>query len=263
MPKLSVVSSEIDRVARHYISLWKDKFKGERCFCVGNGPSLKDTPLHLLNNEHSFGLNGISRIYPLTSWRPSFYVNVTVGSTDDGWARAARKSVDIALSFVEFGLLPYILDSVDKTVGLPRHVLPVNATKSREWSHDIAHKVSKYGSSMLAVMQVAKYMGFSEMYLVGCDAKWVPFDFDEDIDPNHFCEDYWGKLTVFKDDGERKGVVVTPSLAERFTNDAKNCHLYAKEVCDPAGIKIYNATIGGELDVHPRVDLLDIVNESL
>ncbi len=30
----------------------KDKYKGERVFVVGNGPSLNKTPLYLLKNEY-------------------------------------------------------------------------------------------------------------------------------------------------------------------------------------------------------------------
>ena len=260
MPKHAVVSSVVDKLASHHISLWKDKFKGEKCFCVGNGPSLKHTPLHLLQNEYTFGLNGISKIYPSTTWRPSFYVNVTVGATDPGWAKEARKSIAIAPSFVEFGLLPYVLESVDGRINIPRHILPIDAVKDRKWSYDITKGVSKYGSSMLAVMQVAVYMGFKQLVLVGCDAKWIPFDFDEDKDPNHFVDDYWGKLNVCVSTGGRKDIVVTPTLAKRFSSDAQNCHTFARESCEPIGVEIYNATIGGDLEVHKRVDLVEAIN---
>ena len=37
----------------------KDKHKGERCFIIGNGPSLKQTDLTKLKNEYTFGLNRI------------------------------------------------------------------------------------------------------------------------------------------------------------------------------------------------------------
>ena len=42
----------------------KDTHRGQRCFIIGNGPSLKNTDLALLENEVTFGLN---RIYLLFS----------------------------------------------------------------------------------------------------------------------------------------------------------------------------------------------------
>jgi hypothetical protein len=240
---------------------WKDKYKGERCFCIGNGPSLKDTPLHLLNNEYTFGLNRIAKIYPLTTWRPSFYVNVTVAVIDDGWAESAKEAMKNTPSFVAYANLPHLIGAEGSHIRVPGHVFPISVSKDSQlrpdtWSHNIADRVSKTGSSMLAVMQIAAYMGFDPIILVGCDAKWASFDYEEDIDPNHFVEDYWGKMSL---DG--KEIPVTPEQAKRYTDDAIACHLCAKTACDKIGVKIYNATIGGDLEVYPRVDFMEIVND--
>jgi hypothetical protein len=237
----------------------KDKHKGKRCFCVGNGPSLKNTPLHLLNNEYSFGLNNISKIYPSTTWRPSFYVNVTIGITDEGWASAAREASKNTVSFIKHGALPYVLEA-DSRNALKVHdnIFPVEVTKEIKWQHDITKPISKYGSSMLAVMQIATYMGFNPIYLVGCDCKWVSFDYDEDIDPNHFVDTYWGKLKIY----DEHSVAVTPETAQYYTDQAKAAHILAKYACDKIGVRVYNATVGGDLEVYPRADFMQIVQDA-
>lgn len=247
---------------RSRIETWKGKYRGERCFCIGNGPSLADTPLHLLKDEYSFGLNKIADIYPTTSWRPSFYVNVTVMTTDEEWAKAARIAIVGTPSFIDYGMLPSVLDTRDREINVPENVFPVAVSKkyrqrdpdSSIWSHDIADGVSKYGSSMLAVLQIAVYMGFNPIYLLGCDLGWKPFGRD-DKDPNHFSEDYWGKPQLVS--GEK--IIVTPGLARRYTADAHSSHTLAKKACDPMGIKIYNATMGGDLEVYPRVNLVEVI----
>lgn len=38
-------------------------------------------------------------------------------------------------------------------------------------------------------------------------------------------------------------------------------YMYAKQVCDRLGVQIYNATVGGNLEVFPRVNYLDIFKE--
>ena len=251
-------------VAKHgkRMEMWKNKFDG-RCFCVGNGPSLRNTPLHLLNDECTFGLNRVAEIYPFTSWRPTFYVNVTVASQDEGWGGSAKEAMVDTPSFVGYGGLCYLLEAKGTVLNVPKHVFPVWVTDDVPhqedpnpaiWSHDPSGWVSKYGSSMLTVMEIAVYLGFKELIMVGCDLGWKPFDYEEDKDPNHFTEDYWGKMNL---DGNK--IDVTPERAQRYTDGAISCHVLAKKVCDPLGVKIYNATIGGELEVYPRVDLMEVL----
>ena len=44
----------------------KNKYKGKRCFIMGNGPSLKAEDLELLKDEYCFGQNKIYKIFPQT-----------------------------------------------------------------------------------------------------------------------------------------------------------------------------------------------------
>ena len=240
----------------------KDKYRGHRAFMIGNGPSLAQTPLHLLNNEYSFGLNKIAEIYPKTTWRASFYVCVTVAVTDISHGKTATETAKETPSFVGYGNLPYVIEH-DKTLRVPEHIYPVWVSSTdwqsdpdpKIWSHDITKRVSKYGSSMLAAMQIAVYMGFNPLIMVGCDLGWKAFDYKEDIDPNHFCDNYWSRMQL----GEREDIVVTQEMADYYTAEALSCHILAKKACDARGVKIYNATMGGELEIYPRVDLVDVV----
>lgn len=249
----------------HRARAWKDKYKGERCFCIGNGPSLAKTPLHLLCNEYTFGMNKIAKIFPSTPWRPTFYVNTGGGPKDVSCARVAREAMKCAISFVEYSNLNRLLEREGDKLRLPSNVIPVRVSHKGGiyddpdpslWSHDITERVSKDGSTMLSAMQIAVYMGFTTIYLVGCDLGWKPFDWEEDKDPNHFCEDYWDKMKM----GSRK-VIVTQEYADNSERSIRSAHVLAKKVCDSLGVKIYNATVGGELEVHPRVDIYDILRE--
>ena len=48
---------------------------GERCFIVGNGPSLRCEDLDMLKQEITFGSNYIYKIFNKTDWRPTYYFN--------------------------------------------------------------------------------------------------------------------------------------------------------------------------------------------
>ena len=51
----------------------KDIHKGQRCFIVGNGPSLKIEDLDLLKDEITFACNKIFLAFTETEWRPTYY----------------------------------------------------------------------------------------------------------------------------------------------------------------------------------------------
>ena len=46
---------------------------GERCFIIGNGPSLKIADLEKIKNEYTFGANRIYELFDKTDWRPRYY----------------------------------------------------------------------------------------------------------------------------------------------------------------------------------------------
>ena len=50
-----------------------DKFRGERIFVMGNGPSLNKMDLSLLEGDNVFALNRCSLLFDRIKWRPKFY----------------------------------------------------------------------------------------------------------------------------------------------------------------------------------------------
>ena len=56
---------------------YKSKYVGQRCFFIGNGPSLQVEDLTKLHeaSEITFAFNRIYNIFDQTPWRPTFYVS--------------------------------------------------------------------------------------------------------------------------------------------------------------------------------------------
>ena len=70
---------ELTRYGRSIAKL-KDSHKGEKCFVIGNGPSLSAADLQVLH-EHGipcFGSNRIFRIFDQTDWRPTYFASEDV-----------------------------------------------------------------------------------------------------------------------------------------------------------------------------------------
>jgi hypothetical protein len=245
----------------------KGMYAGRRCFIAGNGPSLAHTPLGLLESEYSFGMNKIADIFPNTPWRPNFFIAVANGITFPSMTSAYIKAVEEAknYAFVNAQNLKYVSTLEHgwnkTTYHIPRNVIPVTVTfKHRTpcydlqvWSDDISESVSKDGSSMFAAMQIAVYLGFNPLYLIGCDLGIRAWDYDEEDDPNHFSPGYWGKLKI-----RNKPYKLTESYARNTQSHIIMGHRTAKSACELRGIEVYNATLGGEMEIYPRVDFMEL-----
>ena len=86
-------------------------------------------------------------------------------------------------------------------------------------------------------------MGFSKIYLIGVDHKYsIEVTPDGHIKRNAGVEDYFDK--------KQNGCFANPPQTYRSTMAYQAARKYA----DDHGIKIYNATRGGELEVFERVD---------
>jgi hypothetical protein len=156
---------------------FRDKHAGERVFLVGNGPSLKRTPLELLEDEYSIAMNKIDLLFEQTSWRPTYYLNVLepgkkadaingIGNVKRGFESfiaSHKKSFYPDLETVHW---------IDvETLSRDDYLELVRADDSLNdiWSDEAEVLVYRIESSIYTAVQLAWYMGFDEMYFIGCD----------------------------------------------------------------------------------------------
>jgi len=226
-----------------------NKFKGERCFIVGNGPSLNQHDLSLLKDEYSFAVNSIYYKTDETGYRPTFFVVEDSSVMAENIDRIKEYEAPYKFFPTNYKSLHPEGDNVyffkmnrsfyEKSS--PFYCIP-------RFSAD-ASKVLYCGQSVTYInLQLAYFMGFTEVYLIGMDFSYViPKEHKRrgDIiesttdDPNHFHKDYFGVGKTWKD----------PKLERVGAN-----YRQAKLSYEAVGRKIYNATIGGKLDIFDRVD---------
>ncbi|MCL2633231.1 MAG: DUF115 domain-containing protein [Oscillospiraceae bacterium] len=236
----------------------KDKHKNERCFIVGNGTSLKSEDLDMLVNEKTFAMNKVYKVFDKTLWRPSFYV-VDGLALNEHW-HDINKNIDCGI----FTGFEYCLDAINKD---PEFRLK-NAnyyslfniyTRPAEHRKPIFGEYPDMffagGTSAFCCFQLAVFLGFNEIYLLGMDNEYSimisnsgEIDFSERND--HFAIEYHDK-SIFKD-YNRQGFAA-------INKDIINCaYQSAKEYADSHDIKIYNATRGGKLEIFERVNFDEI-----
>jgi len=106
-------------------------------------------------------------------------------------------------------------------------------------------ELCKYGSGYNVMLQQAVLEGYNPIYLLGADLGYVGRDGLESPDPDHFHPEY---NTRWAD-----------RARARMDNETQiDMHQHAKAWCDERNIQVLNATLGGELEVYPRVDFEEL-----
>ena len=226
---------------------YKDIHKGKRVFLIGNGPSLKDTELDLIKGEYSIAMNGISEIFGKTKWRPSYYVYTSTMIENKDWENVWSKFVDNVLkediikAFIWRRFSRIINDKYNNIEWLN------NVTDNKGnylisekwWPKNIEERIDKSATTMNVALQLANYMGFNEIILLGCDLMKESTDVKND--QNHFCKLY------YKPFGNDKNKI------SKYNEKIKNVYILARKNI-PQNIKIYNASLITKLDVLPKID---------
>jgi hypothetical protein len=236
----------------------------KRIFLVGCGPSLNKTPLNLLMEEDSFSLNKIHYIFPQTQWRPTYFYYVDHPTNDAKW----RDPIDANAGAKHMWLLREYRDGVPDTHDahdlLPQHRLIGDRPNVTWVSRCAKHAFYSAGNprgmkewhlpdictaynGMSGMIQIAVILGYKEIYLVGCDA-----GYQYDYKKNHFWPDY------------SEGSEPTNDMEAAFAMQSDNLHVevahkIAKAECEKRGVAIYNATLGGALEVYERKNLLHVL----
>lgn len=244
------VSLDITSKERETLRKLHNHYKGKRCFVIGNGPSLNKCDLTLLENEYTFGVNGIFYKTDETGFRPTFYMVEDYHVIDDNLSR-------INAYEAPFRFFPSIYKKkirkrentfffrADLGFYRPGHPWYERPRFSKDFA-----SIAYCGQSVTYLnLQLAYYLGFTEVYLIGMDFSYQIRKTDRkaegitlisgDDDINHFHPDYFGKGKKWHD--------------PKLENVAKS-YVLAKEIFERDGRKIYNATIGGELEIFERRD---------
>lgn len=222
--------------ARH-LRQFKDVHAGERCVIVGNGPSLKRTDLSLLKDVHTFGLNRLYLIFDELGFATEYHV-VSNQLVVEQCAEDFR-----AIASPLFTTTPNrrFLDGASNTGYLTPLV-------GEDFSTDIVRGVWEGATVTYVAMQLAYYMGFTQVVLVGVDHRFAvsgPANATVEStggDASHFDPNYFGKGFKWQ----------LPDLegSERVYRRA-----YAAFEAD--GRSIVDATVDGALEIFPKQQLRD------
>lgn len=218
----------------------RDCHKGQRCFIIGNGPSLRQTDLSLLKGEVTFGLNRIYLLFPDLGFKTTYLVSVN----------------DLVLEQCAEEIKPlempkFITWRARRWLSKDPHTIFVDTdyTGPENFTREASGRVFEGFTVTYVALQLAFYMGFQEVILVGVDHNFVskgPANaavVSSGDDPNHFSPNYFGKGFKWQ----------LPDL-----EGSERAYHLAKDFYEAAGRRVWDATVGGILTIFPKVDYIGL-----
>jgi len=217
------------------LETFRNIHSGEDCFIIGNGPSLNKMDLTLLNDYHTFGLNKIYLIFKRQPLKLSYHVAVN--------SLVIEQSKDY-------------FNTSDCPTFLAQEAKWKNKIRSKNtfaicdllyedlFYKDITKGITPGYTVTYVAMQIAYFMGFKRVFLVGVDHNFAQTgqanekqrlngDDQNHFDPNYFKGQDWHLADLEK--------------SEIFYSIAK--YIYEKN-----DRSIYDATIDGKLDIFQKIN---------
>lgn len=250
----------------------KDRYYGERCFIIGNGPSLKYYDLSKLSDEHVFTVNYMmkSQYFDLLQPNFHFFVDPHIFSIDSNNVSDGSRVELIRTTFEHHSetqvFVPYRFKSSATSLlpGRRVHYFFDNLafTSKTEKCYLIDKNIPNFQNVILYAINAALFMGFKRVFLLGVDMTGFLETFEYSV-----VNRKWGHV-YSKTPHEVENQIIN----KRTRGHDNEFYLKAygrtfeqfkimRDIALKKGALIVNTSRHGALDVFDRADFEDVVNE--
>ncbi len=223
------------RRSQEEIAKLRDVHAGERCFIIGNGPSLKKMDLSKLRNEVTFGMNRIYLLFPELGFTTSYLVSVNTLVIEQSAPDIEKLAIP---KFITWRARKWLRNDPEVVF------MDTDYTDPPAFSRDVSGRVFEGSTVTYVTLQLAYHMGFSQVILIGVDHSFttrgapnLTITSDGD-DLNHFSPQYFGKGFRWQ----------LPDLEA-----SERAYIMARKAYEKSGRIILDATVDGKLSVFPKV----------
>lgn len=220
----------------------KDSRKGERCFIIGNGPSLKQMDLSCLKDENTIGMNRFYLMFPELGFKTTYFVSINDLVVEQ--CAADLQALEIP-TFISWRGRQWVKPRENLFYLFTTYTGP-------KFTCDIRERLWEGATVTYVSMQVAFHLGFEQVILIGVDHNFATKGkpnttvVSQGDDPNHFSGSYFGKGFRWQ----------LPDL-----DTSEQGYIRAREAYRAAGREILDATVGGKLTVFPKVDFKELFRD--
>lgn len=227
------------RASVQRLGTYENRHREQRCFIIGNGPSLKETDLSLLRGEYTFGMNRIYMLFGDLGFPTTYYVSVNSLVIEQCAAEILALPIP---KFLSWRSHPLIEPSED--------MMFLHTTYSGpKFAQDARERLWEGATVTYVALQLAFFMGFQTAILIGVDHNFATKGqpnttiVSQGDDPNHFHAGYFGKGFRWQ----------LPDL-----ETSERAYLLARRAYESAGRQVLDATIGGKLTIFPKANYRDL-----
>ena len=221
------------------LAAYEDAHRRQRCFIIGNGPSLKKTDLSKLHSEFTFGLNRIYLLFPELGFRTTYYLSVNSLVIEQCAKDIRSLPMPKFLSWRSHHLIEPGQDMI----------FLYTTYTGPKFAQDARGRLWEGATVTYVALQVAYYMGFEQVILIGVDHSFrtqgepntTITSQGDDVD--HFDTEYFGKGFRWQ----------LPDL-----QTSERAYWMAQQAYEKDKRQVLDATIGGKLTVFPKVKYDDL-----
>jgi len=250
---------------------FKNKYRDKRCFILGNGPSLYSFEWALLKDEYTFTVNMLPKNRDFPKLRSNFHIwtdpiffdtNIEdpyENSIIQSFKRLSKKEQQCTC-FLPIHALGFV-----KKYQLDRNQKINYIDNCLKWPDgfsgdiDLTKAIFDCSTVVIQAIEIAIYMGFSEIFLLGCDCTGILGQVNAQLEQDITTYAY----ELSEQDRDRIRSTNQMHSMEGIFLQWVNVFHYYKELswyCEKKDILLRNCTSGGILDSIPRRKLMDVLN---
>ncbi len=224
------------KINREKIKKFKNCHAGKRCFVIANGPSLKNIDFSFLKNEITIGMNRIYMMEKSNGFMPNYLVCMDI----DAQIMQFHKEYD------KINIPCFYNYDLHSLFSKKENQCFIKETFSPKFNGDIERKFLGCGKSVAyTCLQLAFYMGFKEVYIIGKDHNYNTAEKPGEClkshgnEDNHFIKGYYekGQKWIAPD---YKGEEYAYALAKKAYGNNNRI--------------IKDATVNGNLKIFEKID---------
>lgn len=247
--------------------------KGERCFIIGNGPSVKKMNFKLLFDEYTFTVNQFSRFENFEDLNINYHVfsDERIFCLDENdnadketlmYLQKLINSSDKIQFFSKLNSKQYIEKSkYFNNIKVNYYLDGLIFYDGYNLNCDITTQLPWFPTCVDYCIFIAMYMGFKEIYLLGCECTGFlkVMTLSDEAEDNY---SYGYKITD-NEANRIKKQLVTYGIADELEVWAKifRYYEYMKSYSFKRNVKIVNCTDGGILNIFDREDLKNVLKK--
>ena len=252
----------------------RDKYNGKRCFILGNGPSIKNLDFASLADEYTFTVNQMARNPEFPKLKTNFHVwadhiffNIDIDKPEDlallNVMKAVRTDNNSPLVFYKHSgkqmIKKYKLDEwLD--IRYFQTAPAYDIDKILINNYDITKLIPDFPTVVHQAICIAIFMGFKEIYLLGCDCTGFMSIAEARLGEAEKAE--YGYKVDEKEKARLQAVAKQRSIADELIGYGELFKKYdiINETFSKKGIRIYNSTPRSLLDSFEYKNLKEVLS---